>query len=71
MGYFLYGRNAERISSINDNKRKIKALERQENAYRPDIGTKDKKADVIHLNEHVEEDYSYPDHIDELFSEDD
>ncbi len=63
--------NAERISSINDNKRKIKALERQENAYRPDIGTKDKKADVIHLNEHVEEDYSYPDHIDELFSEDD
>jgi hypothetical protein len=62
--------NAERISSINENKRKVKTLERQENAYRPEVRIKDRKAGVIHLSEQVEEDYSYPDHIDELFSED-
>ncbi|MCI2282337.1 DDE-type integrase/transposase/recombinase [Colwellia sp. MSW7] len=63
--------NAERISAINDNKRKVKAIERQDNAYRPNISNKDQKADVIYINEHVEEDYSYPDHIDDLFNEDD
>lgn len=63
--------NAERISSINDNKRKIKATERQSNAYRPEVSVKEKQADIIHLTEQVDEDYSYPDHIDELFSEDD
>jgi len=63
--------NAERISSINDNKRKIKALERQENAYRPYDIEKDKNAEVIQLIEQGEEDCGYPKSIDELFSEED
>ncbi|WDE05425.1 DDE-type integrase/transposase/recombinase [Thalassomonas viridans] len=63
--------NAERIAAINDNKRKEKAVERRENAYRPEKTTRDREADVVHLAEPEEPDYSYPDHIDELFGEDD
>jgi hypothetical protein len=62
--------NAERIAAINDNKRKEKKLERQDSAYRPPVVVNNKPAQVIHLGEPKTEDFSYPDHIDELFDED-
>lgn len=62
--------NRERIAAINENKRQVKAIERQSSAYSPEKSTT-QKAKVINLTEEVVEDFSYPDHIDELFGEDD
>jgi hypothetical protein len=62
--------NAEHIAAINNNKRKEKKLERQDSAYRPPDVVNKKPAQVIHLGEPKTEDFSYPDHIDELFDED-
>jgi len=61
--------NAEQIAAINDNKRKEKKLERQDSAYRPPIVMNKNTAQVIHLGEHIADDFSYPNHLDELFNE--
>jgi hypothetical protein len=62
--------NAEHIAAISNNRRIEKQLERQDSAYRPPVDVNKKPAQVIHLGESKTEDFSYPDHIDELFDED-
>lgn len=62
--------NAERIRSINENKREEKARERTEKAHNPVTKDNRKPGKVIHLV-NPEPDLDYPDYIDELFGEDD
>jgi len=63
--------NRERTSAIRGNKNKARDEERKASAYKPDIHQKDEPADIISLNKSPEEDYSYPDFIDELFDDED
>lgn len=61
---------AERIRSINKNKRIEKTKERLEKAQRPDRNPGSKKAEIIPFTK-PDPDLDYPDYIDELFGEDD
>ena len=61
--------NAERLRAIGENRHKEKEAERQRTGYSPDVKKK-QPAKVIPITEQAE-DYSFPDHIDELFDEDD
>lgn len=64
--------NAERISGIQDNKAKEKEVERSVPFHKPEKIRKDVPAKVFSFNgSSQEEDYSYPDFIDELFDEED
>ena len=60
---------SERLRAIGDNRRKHKESERQDNAYSPNRKNK-QRAKIIPITEQSE-DYSFPDHVDELFDEDD
>ncbi|WBA81854.1 DDE-type integrase/transposase/recombinase [Endozoicomonas sp. GU-1] len=61
--------NAEKLSAIGENHRREKEAERQRTGYLPETKKKE-SAQVIPMTESAE-DYSFPDHIDELFDEDD
>ncbi|WP_281559089.1 Mu transposase C-terminal domain-containing protein [Thalassomonas sp. RHCl1] len=61
--------NAQRTQGIIDHRTKAKKEERQQTAFYPVKTKQDELADVISLADQ-EEDYSFPDHIDELFDED-
>ena len=64
--------NVERISGIQDNKAKEKEAERSVPFHKPEKMRKEVLAKVLSLNGgNQEEDYSYPDFIDELFDEED
>lgn len=67
-----YMSNAERIRGIQGNKVQEKDNERSIPFYRPKTESKDTPAKVISLEwNRQEEDYSYPDYIDELFDTED
>lgn len=60
--------NAQRTSGIIEHRAKAKQEERQQTAFHPVKTQQDKLADVIPLT-NQEEDYAFPDHIDELFDD--
>lgn len=62
--------NAQRTQGIIEQRAKAKKEERQETAFHPLKKKQNELADVISLG-NEEENYSFPDHIDELFEEDD
>jgi transposase InsO family protein len=61
--------NAQRTQGIIEHRSKAKKEERQQTAFYPVKKKQNELADVISLV-NQEEDYSFPDHIDELFDED-
>ena len=63
--------NAEKTSQITQNKRSEKDRERKDSGYYPPMNNKKKSADIIKLSSVKEDNFSYPDLIDELFDEDD
>jgi len=63
--------NAERIASIRDNKRKERDVERSESGYKPTQKTNNPPAKVVPLTDQKNDDYSFPDHLDDLFDEED
>ncbi len=63
--------NAERIRAINDNKRKEKEKERRETAYRPPARDGEQPAELHHIAGPEAGELSYPDHINELFDDED
>lgn len=62
--------NAQKVRKIRSNRQNEKEQERKDTAYHPKKSEQEKSAQIIHLEE-PEDDCSYPDHIDELFDEDD
>lgn len=62
--------NAQRVKGINKQRAKAKQQERQQNAFHPEQNQQDKDADIVPLTEQ-QDNYEFPDHIDELFEEDD
>ena len=60
---------SEKLRAIGENRRKEKEAERQRTGYSPETKNKE-PAKVIPITEQTE-DYRFPDHIDELFDEDD
>ena len=64
------GDNAKRIRSIRANKQDERAQERNESFWPPSKPNQ-KSTTVIPFRGAAEEDYSYPDHIDELFKDED
>ncbi|WP_320006630.1 DDE-type integrase/transposase/recombinase [Maridesulfovibrio sp.] len=64
--------NAERIRGIKGNKVQEKETERNVPFYKPEKKRNDEPAKVLSLNGDIqEEDYSYPEYIDELFNGED
>jgi len=61
--------NRKRVSEINKHRQVAKEDERRKTAFHPEKPIHKKLADVIPITEQ-EEDYSFPDYIDELFNED-
>ncbi|GAA4895867.1 hypothetical protein GCM10023333_31350 [Ferrimonas pelagia] len=62
--------DTKKISAINENKRREKAFERQKKGDQVRPNTKGPSAKIIPLSE-SEPNLDYPDHIDELFGDDD
>ena len=62
--------NAERVRSINENKRTEKARERESKAIRQKPTLSENGAKIVHIST-PEPDVDYPDFIDELFEDDD
>ena len=63
--------NTARIASIRDNKRKERNVERDDLAHKPMTEGKSTSAKVIPLTDQQNDDYSFPDHLDDLFDEED
>ena len=63
--------NTERIASIRNNKRKERDEERSESGHKPVTKGKNILAKVIPLTDQQDEDYSFPDHLEDLFDEED
>jgi len=63
--------NTERIASIRDNKRKERDEERSDSGYKLATEGNNNPAKVIPLIDQHDEDYSFPDHLDELFDDED
>lgn len=61
---------AERLGSIRDNRQQEKQQERRDSQFIPKTPQKKTPATVIPLRRPQEEDYSFPDMLDELFGED-
>ncbi|MCU7863322.1 MAG: Mu transposase C-terminal domain-containing protein, partial [Candidatus Thiodiazotropha sp. (ex Lucinoma borealis)] len=62
---------AERLLGIRENRDKAKQEERRESAYRPESQRRNEPASVIPITKQEDNDYSYPDHLDELFDDED
>ncbi len=63
--------NAEKINQITQNKQSEKDLERKGSGYYPPKSKKKTSAEIVKLFDVKEDDFSYPDLIEELFDEDD
>ena len=63
--------NTARIASIRDNKRKERNVERDDLAHMPTTEGKSTSAKVIPLTDQQNDDYSFPDHLDDLFDGED
>lgn len=61
--------NVERISAIRSNKRKERDEERRETVHRSEPETNNIPGKVISIAEQQHEDYGFPDHVDELFDD--
>jgi hypothetical protein len=62
--------NTERIRAIRNNRRKERDEERRESTYSSESKTNNLPATVVSIREQQHEDYSFPDHLGELFDDD-